>query len=208
MNKQSIHLLHHLLQIMIDRSNVKGEEAVPKGAFVQAGYSFPDQTSFPIDAKDDLSFVWWEGENTLHVTHGKQTVLVEVVSRLGGIEVEELRLEGVAEIFLGLHHTTDNTFEDINTVLFSFVYAAGEDHYSLVTIHQLHHTIHPLYHGPVDTTIPHCASSLQVAVVRKGTGVCLVLCGHCEGEPEDQSEEENMEEAWREVVAGGVGTLC
>ena len=170
---------------MIDGSNIKREEAVLKGEFGQAGYSFPDQTSFPINAKDNLSLVWWEGENTLHVTHGKQTVLVEVVCRLGGIKEEELRLEGVAEIFLGLHHTADNTFEDVNTVLFSFVYAACEDHYSLVTIHQLHHTIHPLYHGPVDTTIPHCAASLQVTVVRRGTGVCLVLCGCCKGEPED-----------------------
>ena len=30
MNKQYIHFIHHILQIMIDRSNVKREEAVPR----------------------------------------------------------------------------------------------------------------------------------------------------------------------------------
>ena len=94
---------------------------------------------------------------------------------------------GLMEWCLGLHHTDDDTMEDADAILFRILFAVRDDHYSLVAIHQLHHTLHPFLHGPVDTTIPHCASSLQVAVpvVRRGTGVCLVLCRHCKGEPED-----------------------
>ena len=92
--------------------------------------------------------------------------------------------DGMAELCLGLHHTTDDTME--NTLFVDF-FAVSEDHYSLVAIHQLHHTLHPFFHEPVNTTIPHCAASLQVGVIWpwRGTGVSLVLCVHCEGEPED-----------------------
>ena len=59
---------------------------------------------------------------------------MEVVCKLGWIEEEELRFDGV-EIFLGLYHTTGDLFEDTNTVLFGILFATGDDHYSLVAIH-------------------------------------------------------------------------
>ena len=80
MNKQSIHLLHNILQIMIDRSNVKREEAVPKGESGQAGYSFPLQSWFSGNAENNFSIM--RGQDPLYVIHGTQVVLVEVVCRL------------------------------------------------------------------------------------------------------------------------------
>ena len=81
MNKQFIHLLHHILQIMVDGREVQREEAVPKGESGQAGYSFPLQSWFSGYAENNFSIM--RGQDPHYVIHGTQVVLVEVVCRLG-----------------------------------------------------------------------------------------------------------------------------
>ena len=50
MNEQFIHLLHHILQIMVDGREVQREEAVPKWKSGEEGYSFPHQPLLPGNA--------------------------------------------------------------------------------------------------------------------------------------------------------------
>ena len=80
MNKQSIHFLHHILQIMVDRRKVQREEAVPKGESGQTGYSLPLQSRFSGNAGNNFSII--RGQDPLYVIHGTQVVIMEVVCRL------------------------------------------------------------------------------------------------------------------------------
>ena len=76
--------LYSIFKVMDNRAKVQREEAVPEGEFAQAGYSFTLQFTIPTNTENNSSLM--RCQDPLHVTHGKQVVLVEVVCRLGGIE--------------------------------------------------------------------------------------------------------------------------
>ena len=77
MNKQFVHLLHHILQIMVDGREVQREEAVPKSEFAQEIQAFTFQCSFPGNTENYILIT--RCQDPVHVTHGKQVVLVKVV---------------------------------------------------------------------------------------------------------------------------------
>ena len=115
-NKQFIHLLHHIIQVMVDRRKVQREEAVPKGESGQAGYSFPLQSWFSGNTENNFSIA--RSQDPFYVIHRTQVVITKVVRRLGGIKKEEVKSDRVTKVCLSLHHTADDTTENPNTCCF------------------------------------------------------------------------------------------